>query len=159
VAEVSKRMGASPERVWAELSDGWMFTGWVVGASHIRGVDPGWPQPGTRLHHQVGAWPITVNDTTQSIEADPPHRLVLQARAWPVGEARIVLTLTPDGDGTIVEMTEWPTDGSAKWLHSPVQDALLKKRNVESLERLACLVENRPIPGFPTVNQPDSDQR
>jgi uncharacterized protein YndB with AHSA1/START domain len=147
VAEVTKHIAAAPERVWAELSDGWMFTGWVVGATHIRGVDEGWPEPGTRLHHQVGAWPLVLSDTTQVLECEEPSRLVLQARAWPVGEARVVLTLEADGDGTLVRMAERPTHGLAKALHTPLQDALLRRRNTESLERLACIAENRPLPG------------
>lgn len=145
MAEVSKRIDVSPERVWAELSDGWMYTGWVVGASHIRGVEAHWPQAGARLHHQVGAWPMTVNDSTLVVESIPAKRLVLQARAWPAGEARVEIDLEPDGDGTIVKMVEHPTDGPAKVLHNPVNDAILKRRNHESLERLACIAENRPL--------------
>jgi uncharacterized protein YndB with AHSA1/START domain len=145
VAEVSKRINASPERVWVELSDGWMYTGWVVGASHIRGVDGHWPDTGSRLHHEVGAWPLTVRDSTQVIESVPAQRLVLQARAWPAGEARIELSLEPDGTGTIVRMVEYPTNGAAKVLHNPVNEAILTKRNRESLDRLACIAENRPL--------------
>jgi polyketide cyclase/dehydrase/lipid transport protein len=142
-------MDAVPERVWAELSDGWMFTGWVVGATHIRNVDPGWPEVGARLHHQVGAWPLVVNDSTAVVESQPPHRLVLQARAWPGGEARVELNVEPDGTGCLVRISEEPTDGPARWLHNPLQDALLRRRNIESLDRLASIAENRPIPGFP----------
>jgi len=134
-----------PKRVWVELSDGWMYTGWVVGASHIRGVDGHWPDVGARLHHEVGAWPVTVSDSTQVIESEFARRLVLQARAWPAGEARIEITLEPDGDGTVVTMVEYPTNGIAKAVHNPVNEAILAKRNRESLERLACIAENRPL--------------
>jgi uncharacterized protein YndB with AHSA1/START domain len=149
VVEVSKHVNAGPERVWAELSDGWMFTGWVVGATHIRDVDENWPEVGARLHHQVGVWPLVVNDSTAVVAAEPPRRLVLQARAWPVGEAQIVLTVEPDGDGSLVRMAEAPTDGPGRWLHNPVQEALLRRRNIESLERFAAIAEKRPIPGYP----------
>jgi hypothetical protein len=148
VVEVSKHVAAVPERVWAELSDGWMFTGWVVGATHIRDVDPTWPQVGARLHHQVGLWPLVANDSTAVVESQPPARLVLQARAWPAGEARIVLSVEPDGTGSLVRMTEEPTDGPGRWLRNPLQDELLRRRNVESLARLAAIAEKRPIPGF-----------
>lgn len=147
MAEVTKHIAAPPDRVWAELSDGWMFTGWVVGATHIRDVDGAWPAAGARLHHQVGAWPLVLSDTTQVLECEQPRRLVLQARAWPMGEARVVLILEPDGDGTLVRMSEWPTHGLAKATHTRLQDALLRRRNTESLERLACIAEKRPLPG------------
>ena len=148
MADVSRFMNAAPARVWAQLSDGWMYTGWVVGASHIRDVDPDWPQVGSRLHHQVGAWPMTVNDTTHVVECVPESRLVLQARAWPFGEARVVIELEPEGTGTRVRMAEEPTDGAGRWFHNPVQDAVLAKRNVESLHRLAAIAEKRPVPGY-----------
>ncbi|MDT4893543.1 MAG: hypothetical protein QOE97_2578 [Pseudonocardiales bacterium] len=154
MAVVTKHMNTSPERVWAELSDGWMYTGWVVGATHIRDVDEGWPAVGTKLHHQIGAWPATISDSTQVIESEPTRRLVLQARAWPVGEARVVLEIEPDAGGTVVRMGEAPTDGVPKWLHNPLQDALLKKRNAESLERLADIAEKRPMPGFSSAGRP-----
>jgi uncharacterized protein YndB with AHSA1/START domain len=145
VAEVSKFIDAPPDRVWVELSDGWMYTGWVVGASHIRGVDGHWPDVGAKLHHQVGAWPLMISDSTRVVESVPSKRLVLQARAWPAGEARVEIDLEPEGGGTLVRMVEYPTDGAAKVLHNPIQDAVLRKRNVESLERLACIAENRPL--------------
>lgn len=144
MAEVSRHVLASPERVWAELSDGWIFTGWVVGATHIRGVDATWPEVGARLHHQVGAWPLVVSDTTVVLECEPAKRLVLRARAWPVGEARVVLDVSADGDGSKITMTERPTRGPGRWLHTPVQEALLRRRNTESLNRLASIVINRP---------------
>jgi hypothetical protein len=146
VADVNKFIDAAPKRVWAELSDGWMYTNWVVGATHIRGVDGHWPEVGAALHHKVGAWPVTISDSTEVIESEPPHRLVLRARAWPAGEARVVLEVDREGDGSRVRMYEVPVAGPAKWMHNPVQDVILRQRNIESLERLAAITENRPIP-------------
>lgn len=149
-AQVTKRVRASRERVWAELSDGWMFTSWVVGATHIRDVDPDWPQPGAHLHHSVGAWPLTISDTTEVLECEAPERLVLQARAWPAGEARVEFTLRPDADDTVVTMVETPTAGPARRFANRAQDAALYRRNKETLDRLADIAEKRPLPGFPT---------
>lgn len=151
MADVSRHVNAPPDRVWAQLSDGWMYTGWVVGASHIRDVDSEWPQVGTRLHHQVGAWPVTINDTTHVVECEPERRLVLQARAWPVGEALIVIELEADGDGTNIRMHEQPTHGAGRWVHNPLQDLILAKRNVESLARLASIAERRPVAEYRTT--------
>lgn len=138
---VEREISASPEQVWRVLADGWLYTGWVVGASHIRAVDARWPDVGQNIHHSVGAWPFLISDTTRSLEADPPHRLVLQARAWPAGEARIELTITGAGESSTVTIDEVPNKGPGKWLHNPVQDRLLVARNREALDRLAALAE------------------
>jgi uncharacterized protein YndB with AHSA1/START domain len=152
MASVSRPMRAPPERVFAELSDAWMYTSWVVGAAHIRGVDDGWPAAGTRLYHAVGGWPFIIRDSTRVIEVDPPRGLVLQARAWPAGEARIEVTIDPSDGGCVVHMHERPTSGPGRWLHNRITDKLLEKRNVEALERLACIAENRPMPALPRVS-------
>lgn len=141
---VRRTINAAPERVFAELSDAWMFTGWVVGAAHIRDVDAHWPAVGTRLYHSVGAWPMTISDHTTVLELDPPQWIVLQARAWPVGEARIELSIEADGPGkSLVTMAEWPVRGIGRRLRNPLQDRILRSRNRESLNRLALIAEKR----------------
>jgi hypothetical protein len=145
---VSCVVPGSPERAWAELSDAWVYTSWVVGATHIRDVDSNWPEPGSKLHHTVGPWPLMIKDHTQVVESEPPSRLVLIARAWPVGEARIELTLRPVRDGTEITMAEWPVRGPGRWTRNPVMEAVLRARNRESLGRLAALVEHRPVVSY-----------
>jgi uncharacterized protein YndB with AHSA1/START domain len=141
MAEASKLIATSPERVFEVLSDGWLYTGWVVGASHIRAVEPAWPAPDSRIHHAVGAWPIMLRDETRVEACEAPTRLVLLARGRPLGEARVELRLEPRPTGTLVRMLETPVSGPGRWLHNPVADALLHARNVESLARLAALAE------------------
>lgn len=87
--EVRRLVHAPPSAVWAVLSNGWLYPSWVVGASRMRAVDPAWPRVGARLHHSVGAWPLLISDSTSVVESVPEQRLVLQARGWPLGEARI----------------------------------------------------------------------
>lgn len=141
---VSRRMAAPPERVFATVSDGWLLPVWVVGATHIRTVDEEWPAVGSRVHHQLGAWPFLISDSTAVAEADPPHRLVLQGRAYPFGEVRIALTIEPVDDcAAQVQMAEAPTHGLARVLDNPLQRWVLAARNRESLDRLAAIVENR----------------
>lgn len=123
------------------LSNGWLYTAWVVGASHIRAVESAWPAPGSRIHHSFGAWPVLLTDETKVEASEPPHRLVLLARGRPLGEARVALTLERDGGGTLVTMTEEPVSGPGKSLHNRLLDAALKARNDESLARLAALAE------------------
>lgn len=139
-------MAADPAAVFAAMSDAWLFPVWVVGATHVRRVDDEWPAPGTRMHHQVGPWPMSVSDSTQVIECDAPHRLVLQARAYPFGQARIELVVEPRGDGTLVRMAEVVTHGVGVVLDNPLLRRVLAARNRECLARLAAIAENRKVP-------------
>lgn len=145
--EVSRQVTASPERVFAELADGWTYVGWVVGATHIRDVDDRWPQPGSKIHHQVGSWPAVVADHTESVEYEPNRRLALKARGWPFGEAVIVIEVERTGDGgCIISLGEAPSAGPGRWLDNRVLRMLLRARNAETLSRLADRVEKRPAP-------------
>ncbi len=142
-----RHVDAPPEQVFAQLLDAWLFPTWVVGAAHIRAVDPTWPAPGSRLHHQVGPWPVSIKDSTQVVTLDAPARLVLRARAWPVGEAEVDIRVEPDGGGSKVTMLEAPRRGPGLWLDNPVQRWVLRRRNREALARLATIAENRrPLP-------------
>ncbi|WP_338181208.1 SRPBCC family protein [Jatrophihabitans sp.] len=143
---MSRTIEASPAEVFAQLADGWIYSSWVVGASHIRDVDAGWPGAGTRIHHRVGPWPATIDDTTEVLEVVVGSRLVLQARAWPAGEARVELTIAPAPEGSLVTMSEAPTRGVGTWLDNPLQRWILRRRNIESLARLASIAERRPLP-------------
>lgn len=143
MSTVERVISASPDQVWEVLSDGWLYPVWVVGATHMRDVDDDWPAADAQLHHQVGAWPLLIADTTQVAHAEPARRLVLQARAWPFGAARIDMTLEPHSDGSLVRMAEAPVRGAARWLDNPVFRKLLIARNNECLVRLAAIVENR----------------
>ena len=79
LAEVLAGDDFTVEQVWEVLSDGWLYALWVVGASRMREVDHGWPQPGARLHHSVGSWPLLLDDVTESLQCVPGSRLVLDA--------------------------------------------------------------------------------
>ena len=125
MSEVHRVISAAPTEVWRVLSDGWLYTGWVVGASHVRAVDPGWPGVGQKLHHSVGVWPLLINDSTSVVEMEPNRRLVLQARAWPAGEARVEIDLIGDGGATTVTINETPSKGPGKWMHNRLQDKVL----------------------------------
>ena len=99
---VQRWFNSSPEQVFAVLQDGWTNPGWVVGATRMREVDEGWPAPGTKLHHSFGVWPLVIDDSTEVLEIEPGQRLVLEARGWPVGTARVEITVKADGDGSLV---------------------------------------------------------
>jgi uncharacterized protein YndB with AHSA1/START domain len=142
---VSRSVAAPPEAVWAVLADGWQYATWVVGASRVRAVDAGWPQAGTRLHHSFGPWPAVISDATVSDEAEEPQHLVLTAKGWPVGEARVEIEIVPDGpDGCTVSIAEDAISGPGRFVPKPVRQALILPRNREALRRLAFIAEGRP---------------
>jgi hypothetical protein len=137
-------VAASIGQVWDVLADGWSYAGWVVGASHIRAVDDGWPKPGTRIHHSVGPWPLVIQDSTEVVRCEAPSLLELDARLWPAGAARITFTLRARSElMTEVRMTEVVARGPSAFLPRFAQDLLLIPRNRESLRRLAALAEGR----------------
>ncbi|QFZ18025.1 SRPBCC family protein [Saccharothrix syringae] len=137
--EVRTTVPTSVDRVFAVLADGWSYAGWVVGAAHIREVDPGWPAAGTRIHHSVGAWPVAVKDVTTVRVAEPPKVLELEARLWPIGAARIRFELAEVSGGTEVAMFEEAVKGPPALLPEGLQALFLTPRNRESLRRLADL--------------------
>jgi uncharacterized protein YndB with AHSA1/START domain len=148
---ITRTVATSPDRVFAVLADGWTYSGWVVGCSHIRNVDAGFPAPGTKIHHSVGVWPATIEDTTEVVEVEDGKRLVLEARVWPVGRAKVVFTLATQGDETVVTMEEESTGGPGKVLQNPVTDPVLDKRNEESLARLFAMAVHRGPAVYPDL--------
>jgi uncharacterized protein YndB with AHSA1/START domain len=143
VIRLSRHVEATPEEVWAVLSDGWLYPLWVVGASRIRDVDADWPAVGSRIHHSVGPWPLVINDHTEVLEVRPGTALTLRARGWPLGEAMVKVSLEPSGSGTQVTLEEDVISGPGRLTPRPVRAPLLRWRNTESLERFAPLVERR----------------
>lgn len=143
MTDCSRVMRCRPTDVWSVLADGWSYPVWVVGAARVRDVDPGWPDPGTRIHHGVGVWPLLLHDTTVSRGAKPPQRLQLKARAWPSGEAHVDFQVDPHDQGAVVTVSEHAVSGPATLVPGPIEAALLKWRNSETLRRLAFISERR----------------
>lgn len=143
MAHNSIRVNAPAEAVFDVLVDPASYILWVVGAKHIRGVDADWPQPGSRLHHTVGLGPFQNRDTTEVLEIDRPRRLVLNASAWPLGTARVEVTLSTEGDVTVLRMRETPQEGLAARFNSPVMELGLFARNTLSLWRFGRWAEER----------------
>ena len=134
---------APPERVFAVLADWRSYGHWVVGSRFIRGADPGFPAAGTRFHHQVGVGPVHLNDHTTVLEVDQPRKLILKAKARPLGTAVVDLTMEPEGTGTRVTMREDPGDTLSAFVFNPLTHLLVRGRNEKSLDRLKDLAENR----------------
>ena len=143
MSTTSRPISATPEQVWSVLADGWLYPLFVVGASRMRAVDETWPAVGSRLHHSVGTWPLLIDDTTEVLEVEEDRRIVLKARGWPAGEARVEISLRPTADATVVTIVENATAGPGALVPKPVQDVQLHLRNVEALRRLAFVAEGR----------------
>ncbi len=143
MSTTSRPISATPDRVWSVLSDGWLYPLFVVGAARMRDVDEGWPAVGTKLHHSVGTWPLLINDTTEVLEMEEERRLLLLARGWPAGTAHVDISLEARGTDTVVTIVEQAASGPGALIPKPIQDPQLHVRNIETLRRLAFVVEGR----------------
>ena len=147
MATVAAHIDASPEAVFAVLADGWHYSNWVVGTSHVRAVQTHWPAVGAKLFHASGIWPAVTRDESTVDDVDAPRLLVLTAKGRPFGEARVTIELVAaPGGGTDVSLDEVPVAGPGKWVHNPLTEMVLSRRNTESLARLAALAQRRTAP-------------
>lgn len=139
---------ATPEELFAVLADGWMYAGWVVGATHIRDVDAHWPAKGALIHHTIGVWPLTLSDTTEVIDVVPNRMIELDARGFPLGRAHVRIELEPDRKKghTRITMTENVSGGPGRLIPKPLTDPLLTIRNRETLHRLVDIALGRRAP-------------
>ena len=143
MSTTSRPVSATPEQVWSVLADGWLYALFVVGAARMRDVDEGWPAVGTKLHHSVGSWPLLLDDTTEVLEVEENRRILLKARGWPAGQAHVEISLEPHGTDTVVTIVEQATSGPGALIPKAIQDPQLHVRNIETLRRLAFVVEGR----------------
>lgn len=148
---------ARPEQVFAVLSDPDRYPEWVVGARSVRGQEGGFPAAGSRFHHSVG--PVGIRDHTEVLEVEPPRRLVLRAKARPLGTARVAIALRESAGGTEVAMEEEPADRMTRLLAgNRLADLALRLRNAAALARLKRLVEGGPR-GRPAARREIRGQR
>jgi uncharacterized protein YndB with AHSA1/START domain len=135
--EVRRTIPASRDRVYELLADPETYPKWLVGADHMRAVDPDFPRPGSSFHHSVGKEPVTVDDRTDSLEAEPDRHLALLVHAGPF-HARVDFELVTRGtDQTEVRFTEVPVGPFAAV--TPLLRPSLHARNVVSLQKLCDL--------------------
>lgn len=98
--EVVQRIAASPSVVFSYLVEPSKFNAWMgVGAE----LDP---RPGGRVRIDVDGEHFALGEFR---EVDPPHRVVMTwgweaSDAVPPGSTTVEITLTPDGDGTILRL-------------------------------------------------------
>ena len=145
-AASNRETSATPQQVWAVLSDGYRYSDWVQGTKEIRAVEAGWPAAGTSIHYTAGIGPITHKDTTSSQKCIPLQLLELEAHALPAGTARVGLRISPAGTGSIITMNEHPLRGPARWIHNPLTALGFRFRVKRMLEDLVKLAEAEPRP-------------
>ena len=131
----------TPDEVFAALANPANYGDWVVGSDVIRDADPEWPKVGSRFYHRVGVGPLKLNDHTEVLEVDPPHRLIMHARARPLGTAEVSMRLAERDGGTFVTMTETAGNRLSRLMLNRLTDPLIRLRNAESLRRLKRIAE------------------
>jgi len=144
MATTIRLVDADAADIFAVLADGWTYSDWVVGTAHIRAVDEHWPQPGAKIHHKAGPWPVSLKDHSTVLACEPDRMLLLKIRLWPFGAGRAKVLLEPATRGrTRVTLIEQFTEGPLLGLRNKVNDVLLHYRNREALRRLADLATGR----------------
>jgi len=139
MSTVSQLFKSPSADVWRVIADGWLYSGWVVGASRIRDVDAEWPRVGANLHHSVGAWPLVIDDSSRVTAVEPGRSLELVARGWPMGEAKVEITLEDRGAQCLVTIAEDAIHGPGKLMPKVLRDPIISARNRESLRRLELM--------------------
>jgi uncharacterized protein YndB with AHSA1/START domain len=141
MATTHAQIAASPDEVFAALANPQNYGDWVVGSDTVRDADVTWPKVGSRFHHRVGFGLLKVNDYTEVVEVEAPYRLVMHARARPLGTAKVTMLLTEGDGGTHVTMVEVAGDHLSRLALNRLTDPLVHLRNVEALRRLKRIVE------------------
>jgi uncharacterized protein YndB with AHSA1/START domain len=134
---------APPADVFAVLLDPYTYPEWLVGARRIRSVDDNWAEPGSAFHHVVGVGPIKIADSTRVVTCSAPSQLELDARARPIGRARVRFSLQQIADDrTEVALEETPTSPILRSM-TPLLESGIAVRNDASLKRLRSFVVDR----------------
>jgi uncharacterized protein YndB with AHSA1/START domain len=136
---------ASPTKVFEILTDVEAYPDWVVGAKAIRGRNRTWPRKGSRFFHKIGGPGVTIKDSTEVLEIDPPVRLKLEVRFRHLGVGVVDMHLSPLANGakTLVTMSEEMIGGPLDHLPARLIDPVLQARNRVSLGRLGRLATER----------------
>lgn len=137
MAQRQQLIECPPARVWDVLADGDTYAQWVVGTKQILHADNHWPTVGAGLRFRVGLGPLTFEDTCIVRICEPGSRLELEAKADPLGTARIAFTLLPWADHTLVILDEHPLRGLGARIQGPPTELVLHLRNRHMLANLA----------------------
>ncbi|MFD7687071.1 SRPBCC family protein [Streptomyces sp. NPDC059781] len=134
-------ISTSPQSVWTVLEDGTRYAEWVVGTSSSKPVRGHWPQLGSAIGFEVRLGPLSLTNETVVRRCVPGEALELEAKAGPLGTARIAIELRPWGDHCLVIVDEHPLRGAGGTVHNVAVEALIQIRHRAMLARLARICE------------------
>ncbi|WP_432057366.1 SRPBCC family protein [Streptomyces sp. bgisy022] len=130
-----------PRIVWEVLSDGSRYAEWVVGTASTEPERGRWPELGSALRYQVRFGPLSLTNRTVVRRCEVGSDLELEAKAGPLGTARIAIALKPWGDHTLVVVDEHPLRGMGGAVHNAAVEGLIQLRHRSMLARLADVCE------------------
>ncbi|MFF9268154.1 SRPBCC family protein [Streptomyces rochei] len=132
---------ASPQAVWDVLADGDRYVEWVVGPSDVTPQSGRWPQVGATIAYEIRLGPVRLNNESVVRRFVAGSELEIEAKAGPLGTARIAIELRPWGEQCLVIVDEHPLRGPGGLLHNVGVEALIQVRHRAMLARLAKLCE------------------
>ncbi|MFS8198042.1 SRPBCC family protein [Streptomyces sp. CWNU-52B] len=144
----------SPREVWAVLADGTRFADWVVGTASSYPVRGRWPQVHSAIGYEVRVGFLKLTNETVVRACDEERELELEAKAGPLGTARIAVELRPWGDHTLVIIDEHPLQGVGGLLHNVAVEGVIQLRHRAMLKRLAEVCEGDRGRPEPTRTEP-----
>ena len=144
MAYTSRQVEAGARQAFAVLTDPETYPRWLVGAQAIRGVDPTWPEPGSKFHHVVGFGPLRLADSTEVLDIDDAAMMLrLEVRARPLIAAVATFRVVGADSRCVITLQEEPALRTIGNLVRPVMDPATHVRNHRSLRRLAQVIEQR----------------
>jgi hypothetical protein len=136
--------------VWAVLADPDSYVKWVVGPSEVTPERGRWPEPGATIHYELSLGPVRLANQTVVRHVEEGSVLELEAKAGPLGTARIAIELRPWGEHCLVIVDEHPLRGPGGAVHNTGVELLIHLRHRAMLARLAKLCEG----GDPAAEAP-----
>ncbi|MDT0401577.1 MULTISPECIES: SRPBCC family protein [Streptomyces] len=132
-----------PHTVWSVLADGTRYAEWVVGTATSKPVHGHWPRLGSAIGFEIRLGPLSLTNETIVRRCVEGEILELEAKAGPLGTARIAIELRSWGDHSLVIVDEHPLRGAGGLVHNVAVDALIQLRHRAMLARLATLCETQ----------------
>jgi uncharacterized protein YndB with AHSA1/START domain len=146
VAVRHRLIHVGPSAVWDVLSDGTRYAEWVVGTARSEPVRGQWPQTGSAIRFEIRIGPVRLVNETVVRRYEEGRLLELEAKAGPLGTARISIEVRSWGEKTLVIVDEHPLQGAGGRLHNAGFEALIQLRHRPMLARLARLCESEANP-------------
>jgi carbon monoxide dehydrogenase subunit G len=128
--DVSRRMDATPEAVWAVIDDLHRLPEWLVFASAVEDVTG--PAHAGETYTVKPSRPYEPTTHWLVAEAEQPFRQLHTSEMPVVSGVRSELTITPSGEGVTVRV-HWT--GTPKGLLGKMMSGMMQKRITENWER------------------------